>query len=238
MAVTNEFCSITGTSYAKWGTWDALVWKLWPQWARGGAPTLTAYKDAWSVYNKTRITESATQYSIPPLLLACVAWAEVGGKPDWTKRPAFEVRSFDWSGPNWMDKYMTITKPPGETSFGAVSIQLRAVARELGFNLDQLSYDQQSRMIDCLETDAFNLDIVAKHLRGLILYDYPDAKTTDLTDEQFVVAGSRYNRGTQRSLADFQASYKAAPGTPIREYSSYGRAMLTHRTEIKRILGF
>jgi hypothetical protein len=237
MTTDNQFCSLTGASYPKWTNWDVLVWRLWPQALGGGTPTLTHYKDAWVVYNKLRIISYANSHHIPPILLACVAWTEVGGKPDWIKRPVFELRSFDWSGPTWVDTHLTITKPPEQTSVGAVAIQLGVVARELNIDIGQLTHAQQSSMIDCLETDAFNLDIVARHLRDLILHDYPHADTRNLTEEQFIVAGSRYNRGEARALSDFQASIQAAPGSANRVYSSYGRAMLAHRAHIQQILG-
>ena len=56
------------------------------------------------------------------------------------------------------------------------------------------------------------------HLRNLILHDYPGANTTNLTDEQIMMVGSRYNRGTARKKSDFINSAQAPIGSPIREY--------------------
>lgn len=36
---------------------------------------------------------------MPPELIAGVGWIEVAGDPNFIDRVAFEVRSFDWSGP-------------------------------------------------------------------------------------------------------------------------------------------
>jgi hypothetical protein len=235
--VANDFCEPGTTGYPKWTAVDAMSWKLLPEWAGGGAPRLFAYKDGWVKYNAKAIKEASARHKIPAILLASVAWAEAGGMPDFVDDVAFSVRSFDWSGPDWVDKHMTITSTPAKTSFGSVSIQLRAAARELGVDVETMSYSRQHDLAVCLETDVFNLEVVAKHLHGLILFDYPKADTLNLTDEQFVIAGSRYNRGTQRKLADFVASLAAKADSPLREYTSYGRRMLQHRDRVQRLLG-
>jgi len=236
-AVANEFCEPGTTGYPKWTTVDAMSWKLAPEWAGGGAPRLFAYKDGWIKYNAKTIKAAAARHNIPPILLASVAWAEAGGMPDFVDDVAFSVRSFDWSGPDWIDKHLTITSTPAKTSFGSVSMQLRVAARELGVDPETLSYSRQHDLAVCLETDVFNLEIVARHLHGLILFDYPKADTLNLTDEQFVIVGSRYNRGTSRKLADFVASLAAKPDSPLREYTSYGRRMLQHRDRVQHLLG-
>ncbi|REM67363.1 hypothetical protein DSI38_11470, partial [Mycobacterium tuberculosis] len=101
---------------------------------------------------------------------------------------------------------------------------------------DSLSYEEELNLVSCLETDLFNLEIVARHLQGLVLHDYPGADTEDLSEEQFVVAGARYNRGIERKLSDIVDSLKAAPGSAGREYSSYGRAMVKHREHVESLL--
>jgi hypothetical protein len=58
----------------------------------------------------------------------------------------------------------------------------------------------------------------------------------NLTDEQIVIVGSRYNRGTERKLEDFIYSLKAKPGTETRKYTEYGRAMLRRRERIRNLL--
>lgn len=107
----------------------------------------------------------------------------------------------------------------------------------MGYRGSMLTREQQSDLTSCLETDSFNVSVVASYLHKLILFDYPGANTERLTDEQFVISGSRYNRGTARALKDFQASLKAKPGAADRAYTSYGRAMLRHRFEVRVILG-
>jgi hypothetical protein len=231
-----EFCAPDNENYPKWTSWDAFKWKLVPEHFGGGFPYLDNYKDAWVLYNRQRIVAVAKKNKIPPVLLGSVAWSEVGGKPDGTKRPWFAFRTFDWSGPDWVDRNLTISKPPGETSFGAVSIQMRAAVRELGLDADTLTYSDELRLVSCLETDVFNLEIVARHLQGLVQHDYPGADGANLSEEQFIVAGARYNRGVERKLSDIVDSLKAAPGSAGREYSSYGRAMVKHREHVESLL--
>lgn len=236
--MADAICDPTSPSYPKWTAFDAVMWKLMPESRGGGTVRLFNYKDAWVKYNAARIKSAAAAQSIPPLLLACVAWNEAGGMPDFVKGDiVFQVRSFDWSGPDWVDKHMTITRNPALTSFGGIAMQLRVAAHELGLDATTMSYSEQSKLGQCLETDAFNIDVVAKYLHDLILYDYPGADTANLTDEQFVIAGSRYNRGTQRSLADMIASNNAPVGSALREYTSYGHAMLRHRDRVANMLG-
>jgi len=231
----NAFCEPDSPDYPKWTSWDVVKWKFEALKGRGNA-YLFKYKDGWVIHNSQRIKDAASKNSIPPLLLAGVAWAEVGGAPDLVDDAAFAARSFDYSGPDWIDRNLTITSPPGKTSVGAVSIQLRVAARELGLNFNSMTYEKQVLLKECLESDKFNIDVVAIHLHGLILYDYPKADTSNLSDEQLIVAGSRYNRGTGRKLKEIVDSISAPRGTPSREYSSYGRRLLEHRDRVMKLL--
>lgn len=220
-------------SYPKWTAWDVVRWWVIPARLGGGEQHLLRYKDSWVVYNRERIIAAARNAKIPAYLLAGIAWNELGGKPDSMDSLAFPVRYFDWSGPNWVDRRLTITERPERTSVGSVSIQLRVAARTLGLDIAKMGFAEQNRFKAALERDAFNLNVVAQHLHAMILYDYPDADTLNLTDEQTMVVGSRYNRGTARKKEDILNSDKAAPGNRIREYSSHGRALLRRRERIR-----
>lgn len=228
-----EFCAPDNSNYPKWNSWDIFKWRALSEKMGGGRAYLEAYKDGWVVYNKFRIKDAAEQHRIPPVLLACVAWAEVGGKPDGIKRPAFRARTLQRT---LAGRPVKFGKPPEETSVGAVSIQLRVASKELGIPVELLSYLDRMNLITCLETDAFNLNIVARHLKNLILFDYPGIDTSNLTDEQFIVAGSRYNRGIERALDDFANSIKLPPGSQGRQFSEYGRGMLEHRGHVLTLL--
>lgn len=220
-----EICEKDDNNHAKWTTLNWTIWKIWPEALGGGGQEyLWRYKDAWVIFNRKHIRQAAAKYSIPATLLAGVAWAEAGGAPDVMDSITFPVRAFDWSGPDWLD-CLTITKRPTLTSVGSISIQLEVAARELNLKTENMSFSDQSKLKLCLEQDAFNIEVVAKHLRGLILHDYPDADTLNLTKEQWIVVGSRYNRGTARPLKDFIESMQAPKGAASRIYTSYGRAL-------------
>jgi hypothetical protein len=228
-----EFCAPDNSNHPKWKSWDVFKWRVLSEKMGGGRAYLQAYKDGWVVYNKFRIKDAAEQYRIPPAMLGCVAWAEVGGKPDGIKRPVFQGRTLQRT---LAGRPVKFGKPPEETSVGAVSIQLRVASKELGIPIELLSYSDRMNLIACLETDTFNLNVVAQHLKNLILYDYPSTDTSNLTDEQFIVAGSRYNRGIERALNEFIDSIKLSPGSQGRQFSEYGRRMLEHRDHILMLL--
>ena len=236
-AESNEFCTPNSTpSHPKWTSWNYLRWKYLPAKMGGGRQYLLAYKDSWILFNKSRIHAAAKSAKIPTLLLAGVAWIEVGGDPDFIDSLVFPVRSFDWSGPGYIDNHFTVTRHPHKTSFGSVSIQLRRAAKTMGINLDDIDYKQQAKLCRCLQTDWFNLNVVAKHLHELIKYDFPDADSENLTDVQIAIAGSRYNRGTERTLEDLFESLKATPGTNTRQYTDYGRTILRHKERLFLLL--
>ncbi len=223
--------------YPKWTVADAAMWKLWPESKGGGNAYLFLYKDGWITHNKSAINEATNSNQIPVDLLAGVAWAEVGGMPDIVDSIAYPVRSFDWSGPEWVDNNLTVTKNPYQTSVGSVSIQIRNVAKIMGVNLDKMTYTQQLELIKYMENDASNLNIVAKHLLRLIRYDFPNGSTSMLNDMQIVVVASRYNRGTARDLSDLIKSISApVSDTSTRAYTSYGRTLLRHREHVRSLL--
>jgi len=224
------------TGYPKWSFWDAVAYRVMPEFLNGGDARLSRYKDDYIVRNRSEILAAARLHNIPADLLASVARIEVGGMPDFIDSSAFSVRSFDWSGPDWVDNTLTVTKNPYLTSVGSVSIQLRNAAGVLGVDLNSLSYEQQLELLRCMETDRANLDVVAEHLYGLIKYDFPNANTADLTEEQIIVVGSRYNRGTARDLSDIIESINAPLGDSSRAYSEYGRAIIRHRAHVMKLL--
>lgn len=234
---SDEFCSPNSTtSHPKWTSWDYLRWKYLPTKMGGGRRYLLAYKDSWVLFNKHRIQAAAKEAKIPILLLAGVAWIEVGGDPDFIDSLIFPVRSFDWSGPDYIDNHLSVTRHPHKTSFGSVSIQLRRAAETMGINLNGINYEQQTKLCRCLQTDWFNLNVVAKHLHELIRYDFPDADAENLSDEQIAITGSRYNWGTDKKIDVFVESLKATPGTATRKYTDYGRTILRHRERIRSLL--
>ncbi len=229
----NRFCDITKVKFRKWDEIDVLYWKFRRNNAqmKSGEYYSNAYKDAYIQYNKNKIIKHADAMGIPPDLLGGVAWIEVAGKPESYKIYVHESRRM-FSPIGW-------AKDPLKTSFGSVAMQLRVAINTLGLDPDKLTTRDQLELSNCLLEDEFNLRLVATHLRNLILFDYPDCASMYLTDEQYILAGIRYNRGTERSREDF---IKARMGNPVYgtdEYDliSYGLRLLQIRPHIKQLLG-
>lgn len=183
-----------------WGLIDIAKWKLLPEKLGGGIPYIQKFKDAWVRHNKMYIKTLASQYRMPSELLAGVCWIEVAGDPDFIDGVAFKVRSFDWSGPDWVDRNLTVTKHPAKTSFGSVSMQLRTAAETLGLNPANMSTQQLRNLAACLEKDAFNIEVAARHLRQLIDHDGLQKDSSSLTMDDVRIVGARYNRGMGLSL--------------------------------------
>lgn len=191
-------CSVDGCP--KWGLWDLFMWKIAPSRFGGGIPYIQGFKDAWVRHNRQQIKESAQKHNLPPILVAGVCWIEVGGDPNFIDSVAFNFRAFDWSGPTWMDKHLTILNHPAKTSFGSVSMQLRTAAATLGFNADQMSTEELRTLANNLEKDTYNIEIAAAHLRQLVERDNNQVNLPYLSEEQIRIVGARYNRGMGLSL--------------------------------------
>ncbi|MEH2921919.1 hypothetical protein ACFFL1_11720 [Samsonia erythrinae] len=229
-----DYCDCEQSSsknYPKWSSIDVLWWKSF-----GGSDYLNKYKDGYILFHKEKIKEIASQYKIPAILLALVARTEAGGMPDYFKYNVLMARQFDYLGNDWMDNNLTITSRPEKTSMGVIAMQIRIVAKIFGKDPKNLSHTEIIYISNCLQKDNFNLTMVAQHLYDLIKYDYPKNNTLYLTDEQLIVVGSRYNRGTQRNFSDFISSINAKEGTLEREWTSYGRSMLKYKERVMRLL--
>lgn len=232
----NSFCKTDSPSgFRKWNVWDAGLWYFLPDndvFISTGESRSLAYKVAYLQYNQEMLIHYAKSESIPILLLAGVAFNEVGGMPENSKAygvlQAFQLVDFIKRDGN---------KKSNATSVGSLAIQLRAAAETLGINPKTLTTTQQLQLANCLLNDDFNISIVAKHLKSLILFDNPKlADTSVLTDEQLILAGSRYNRGIERKKEDFIASIHGDATPEVREYSSYGRTILRRKTIIFKAL--
>lgn len=195
-----------------------LRWKM-PAFTGGGRDYLFGYKDAWVLYHRDRIIAQATLHRLPPWLLAGVAWNEVGGDPGWIDDVALQIRTFD----HLADPHLpTITRQPELTSMGDVSIQLRRAAQAMGLQWQDLSRQERSELVSCLQDEPSNLAIVAVHLRQLADVDFKGRLT--LSDDDVVVVGGRYNRGPHLTLAQIQQDL------------SYGKAMLRRKGRLIRLL--
>ncbi|WP_339806173.1 hypothetical protein [Saezia sanguinis] len=196
-----------------------------------GEPYLLLYKDAYIKYYRQQILITAFEEKIPAILLAGVAWSEAGGKPDDFKAKGMVLYR------QLLDKMGGTKENLNKLSNGIIAMQLRVAAETLGLDPQKLTSREQLQLKTCLESDDFNMRLAAKHLRYLILFDYPDADTLYASEEQIILAASRYNRGIERAKIDFINSIKAEPGTlPLRTYSEYGRALIGRSERVKKLL--
>lgn len=216
-----EFACNTQNTSPVWGVLDLFRWKLVPERFGGGKDYIQRFKDAWVQHNKHAIQGAAGTNRLPVELLAGVCWIEVGGDPNFIDRVAFEVRSFDWSGPPIVDRCLTMTRIPTKTSFGAVSIQLRTAAQTFGLNPDSMTHTQLRNLANCLQRDAYNINTVAHHLRQLADHD---KFSSPLTLEQVRVVGARYNRGIGLTL------------DKIKQNTSYGDFIVNNWSRFSRLV--
>ncbi|XHA16187.1 hypothetical protein ACE15K_23050 [Citrobacter farmeri] len=227
------FCKVDEYGFPHWDGFDAFRWFVLPtDWGFiTGDAYLWVYKTAWLIHHRDVIKQYAKEAEIPELLLAGVAVSEVGGMPERFK------------GVGVLQAKQVIDEIVGErnkysnkTSVGSIAIQLGVAAQTLGIDPTTLDHFQQFRLAQCLLNNDFNIRVVAFHLRDLILYDNPGANTAILTDEQIILAASRYNRGVQRSSRDIINSTHDPMGAKTREYSDYGRHLLQKKQTILKIL--
>lgn len=235
--MSNPFCRTSTTSgFPKWSIWDLGLWYVLPDNERliyTGEPRSLAYKLAYIQFNKDILIHHAQLENIPVLLLAGVAFNEVGGMPENSKAygvlQIYQLVDFIKRDGN---------KTANATSVGSLAIQLRAAAETLGIEPGSLTTTQQLQLANCLLDDDFNISIVAKHLKSLILFDNPDLEDTSiLSEQQLVIAGARYNRGIERKKEDFITSISVDALPEVRNYSSYGRTILRRQSIILKALG-
>lgn len=221
-----------GKNYPRWSPIDFVWWKTF-----GGDDYLNRYKDSYIIFHKEKIKVIARQYKIPATLLALVARSEAGGMVDYLKYPVlFYRQAAEYTYNSWTEMD-TSTSSPEKTSIGIIAMQIRVVAEIFGKSPSELKNAEATYISICLNKDNFNLTMVARHLYELINYDYPGADTLNLTDEQFILAGSRYNRGIERSHSDFIRSINAEKSlVDVRDWTSYGRRMLSHREKVTKLL--
>ncbi|HEB0477989.1 TPA: hypothetical protein RYE97_004606 [Escherichia coli] len=207
-----------------WGVTEFLFWKLAPKKWGGGVPFGRYFKDSWVKHNHLLITSAANTYNLPAPLLAGVCWIEVGGDPSIVDMLAFDARTIDWSGPEWIDEHITITSRPEKTSFGAVSMQLRTAARTLGLDESKMDTSQLRELANCLQHDIFNIQLVARHIYQLAERDEFQSSLPHLTKEQIRIIGARYNRGMSLTLEK------------IKEDTSYGNFIVNNWLHFSNLL--
>lgn len=227
------FCKVDEYGFPHWDGMDFLRWMTLPtdwDFVTGDA-YLWLYKTAWLVHHRNLIKQYAHEAQVPDLLLAGVAVSEVGGMPDRAKSiGVLQAKQVIDEIRGEKNKYSN------KTSVGSIAIQLGVAAETLGIDPTTLDHFQQFQLSQCLLDNNFNIRVVAFHLRDLILYDNPGINTSILTDEQIILAGSRYNRGIERSASDIVNSIHDPIGSSTREYSEYGRRIIQKKKSLLKIM--
>ncbi|TDB57181.1 hypothetical protein [Photorhabdus khanii] len=237
--LSNNFCTYDPSSrpsFKRWDELDLVMWQVDKHLLRNKNRYIDSYKDAYIKYNQQLILKYSHLEQIPPNLLAAVARIEAGGKPDIWKLNTIAMRQ-------WNEQVFNLNKTrhkgSNETSTGIVAMQIRHVADMMGFDSNTLTTKDQLEIATCLQVDEFNIKMVARHLKDLIIYDYSNADTRNLTKEQYIMAGSRYNRGITRRKDDFiKAIYKSKGQRTLAEdeWVSYGEAIFNRLDHIDNLL--
>jgi RHS repeat-associated protein len=201
-------------SIVEWTSFDIIKWKA------GEHDYIFERKSEFVSYYRHVIEDAAKKFDIPEFLLAGIAFTEFGGDPTWIDDIAEFVRSFDWSGPEWIDKNLTITSHPDKTSMGNLSIQIRTAAESLGYEYKNLSSQDRKNIITSLKNPIQNIYIAAKHLSDLRYVDFNGKTSSQLTEDDIKVIATRYNRGSGISLEN------------IKKNLSYGNSIYKHASKI------
>ena len=175
------------------------------------------------LYNEV-IIDVAEKNDIPPLLLAGIVFNEYGGDPMIIDDLAYDFRSFVYFGPDWLDKKLDVRKPE-LTSFGNVSIQVRRAIETLEYNQDNMSQKDYKDVIKALKDPVMNIYIVASHVSDLKQIDYSDIPSSELTKDQIIVIGTRYNRGPDMPIED------------IMKNTEYGDSIIANEVYLLERLG-
>lgn len=173
--------------------WDLGDFNQW----KAGLLNINQFKNQWVCGYKNVINAAATEFNIPPRLLAAVAWREVGGDPHFLDDWGFYFRILSGN-----------LEAAKKTSFGNVTIQVRRAAEALGYNPTQLSDGQVFQIIKSLREPRQNIFIVAKHLSYLRSRYLPGKSAGAITERELLaLAGAFFAEPVYATLEDFWTPY-------------------------------
>jgi len=158
------------------------------------------FKDQWVRGHRNAINAAAEKYNIPPVLLAGVAYVEVGGMPFWFDRATFDVRRHpivQRIAPHVPSGYIQnqLTRQYDHTSFGHTSVQMATAAEVLGYDFNNLTMAQRRAIAESLEDPAQSIFIAASYLSHLRNNAFPGVSAEDMTLDQISALASWYNVG-------------------------------------------
>jgi len=171
------------------------------------------FKAQWVHAYRRVIIAAANRFDLPAVLLAGVAYSEVGGDPQWIDPLAHAGRNV-----------IPGTSSPLLTSFGNVSIQVRRAAETLGYDPTKLVGDQESLIIGSLGNARQNIFVAASHLADLRDVDFPNLSANSMTIGQMRVTATRFNRGPSLTIEQ------------IRQNLSYGNSIINRFAQLYNLL--
>lgn len=124
------------------------------------------------------------------MLLAGVAYNEVGGMMDWMDDLAYGGR-----------KTLPFTKDPKLTSVMPMSLQVRRAGEELGYDPATMTTEQMNAVVTSLKDPQQAIFLAAKHLARLRDIDFKGKGPAQLTADEIAVIGTRYNQGPDKPLS-------------------------------------
>jgi hypothetical protein len=179
--------------------WTTSEFISWQTVQTAGAPRLASqfiheFKRQWVHAYRRVIRAAAQRFNLPPILLAGVAYNEVGGDPQWIDPLAHTARGF-----------VPLTRNPQLTSFGNVSTQVRRAAETLGYSPSVLGGGQEGMIVSSLGDARQNIFVAASHLADLRDIDFPGVGAAAMSPNQMRIIATRFNRGPDISLQSIQA---------------------------------
>jgi hypothetical protein len=159
------------------------------------------------------IKSSASRFNIPAVLVAGTLYNEVGGS-DLIKPYVHLLREL-LSGAEAADR----------TSLGPTSLQPRRALQALGYDPAKVDHAVKRDVVQSLiENRAFAIFVTAKHLSDLRDLFYPSQVADDLSDDELIMLGTRYNQGPDVS------------NETVRKDTSYGRTIIGRKAVLAKLL--
>jgi len=171
------------------------------------------YKSYYVHAMRDTIKTAAARFNLPAVLVAGTVYNEVGGA-DLIKPYVHSLRDL-FSGSEAADR----------TSLGPTSLQPRRALASLGYDPSTVDEFLKKEVVQSLIHDhAFAIFVCAKHLSDLRDLFFPAQGADDLSDDDLVTLGARYDHGPDQ------------PVEMVRKDLSYGRRIIGRREILARLL--
>ncbi len=198
LEISSQYAPAQGTD--EWTTLDLAKWRT-P--VVGDDKLIFDFKKQWCVGYIDTIRAAAKKYKLPPILVAGVAYNEVGGDPLWADDAGYIARSNEVG--KWLLKQLGKSGDQDRTSFGNVSIQLRRAAETLGIDPATITPEQERDLINLLKNPTANIFVASKHLQVLAEIAISTPLPQTMSDEQIELLGALYTSfPSDKTIQDFK----------------------------------